>query len=1363
MVKLRGLANLAIAGVVVLAGMAAVGVAPVGATSTTTLYVATTGSNSGANNCQTQSSPCLTIGYALTQGAAGDLISVGAGTFDESQLVLNYPVTIRGVGAGSTTIDVTTPDSACTTVQYNATDFVAFTINGATTCGLAGASAGSYALTGVTLEGIGGVATGPSLTPFLVSIEGLPSGSSVNLSGDAFVTNSTIDPLISTDFSIGIYGSNSNPTPITITGDAFSGMFEALMLEGSPGKANISGNTFTSLTPNTYGSGISISNYPPAGVFVFSDGPQMTGPYTVSNNTFSGYPGYGVVAQAGYAGYPNSSGVYSPGLKGTLENFAIANNSFNLPAAPTASSESPLLASGTSVPVGLFADSNGGNTLSNVFVIGNSITSSGTGAADVWAASVSGNTVSGITIQHNALVGGSGVSGVNNTSGTLLHATDNWWGCATGPNTTGCTAAAVTSPATIVSSPWLTVPPPLYVSLTPTPFGGADTSCAAAAYATIQSAVDAAVPGTTVHVCAGTFPGGVTIPSTLSGLTLDGAQQGVDARTRTVPASQESIITSSGTQASGGSNGISVFANNVTVDGFTIQDPGGVNNNAPGYGVGVTTSANVSGIKIVNDIITNNVFGIYLNSDGASQDLVQYDLITTNNQTGSASGDGIYTDSGSSNISVDSNLFAGNTSSGIVYAGSTSSTQRNISITNNQFTGTGTQGGTAAVLLNVSNATLSHNVVSGTGPATSQNDAIDLLGGDSTVALTGNVVQDAGGWAVHISTPYPSYAGINSDVTLHDNSLGTSNALGGLSVASGSYTSGTSVDATNNWWGSSSGPYNASTNANGTGAPVTANVTYSLWCSNSSCTTPPPPPSPTTPPPPPSGAVSSSSGSADSSTGTATATNDNTTASGTGVGALTVAQYSSDPVGAPSFSSNGEFFDVALSSGNSFTSTTVQDCNLNGGNSLQWWNPQGNAGAGAWEPVSPAPTYSAGPPACVSVALTSSTSPTLAELTGTVLGVATTGSAYTALAPKRLLDTRTTGAALGPNASLNLTVTGGSVPSDATAVALNLTATNTTATSYLSVYPAGEARPVVSNLNWTQGETVPNLVIVPVGSNGQVTIYNYTGNTNVVVDLEGYFAPETTGSTAGSYVPLTPARITDTRSGSTYPNAGNTLAAGGSLNVQVTGEGGVPSSGVTGAILNVTVTGTTAAGYLTAYPEGATRPLASNLNWGAGETVANRVVVPVSSTGMITLYNYSGSTDVVVDVSGYFTNGSSTPANASLYNPITPIRVLDTRTTGTPLSGGATLAVPMAGIDGIASNATAVVTNVTAANTTAASFFTVYPGGTRPTVSDVNWMAGQTVPNLTVATLGSTGSISIYNHAGSAAVIVDAVGYFSLG
>jgi hypothetical protein len=144
---------------------------------------------------------------------------------------------------------------------------------------------------------------------------------------------------------------------------------------------------------------------------------------------------------------------------------------------------------------------------------------------------------------------------------------------------------------------------------------------------------------------------------------------------------------------------------------------------------------------------------------------------------------------------------------------------------------------------------------------------------------------------------------------------------------------------------------------------------------------PPPPPTP------PAGSTSSQKCSLSSSSGTATCTNDSTTASATAVGALTVAQYGSDPVGAPTFSSAGEYFDVVLSSGNSFTSATINDCNLGGGTGLEWWNPQANAGAGALQPVLPTPTYTAGPPACVSVTLNSTSSPTLAQLTGTVFGV----------------------------------------------------------------------------------------------------------------------------------------------------------------------------------------------------------------------------------------------------------------------------------------------------------------------------------------------------------------------------------------
>ncbi len=366
--------------------------------------------------------------------------------------------------------------------------------------------------------------------------------------------------------------------------------------------------------------------------------------------------------------------------------------------------------------------------------------------------------------------------------------------------------------------------------------------------------------------------------------------------------------------------------------------------------------------------------------------------------------------------------------------------------------------------------------------------------------------------------------------------------------------------------------------------------------------------------------------------------------------------------------------------------------------------------------------------------------------------------AYNAVTPVRILDTRTSGGPLGQGRSRNLVVAGVTpgAPAGATAVVMNVTVTNTTAASFLTVYPAGNARPVASNLNWTQGKTVANLVEVPLGAGGTVTIYNRAGSTNVAVDLEGYFALPS--GTAGQEVALTPARITDTRSGSGLPNAGSTLAAGGTLDVQVTGAGGVPGAGVSAAILNVTATNTTAASFMTVWPVGDTRPTASNLNWVAGQTVPNRVIAPVGTGGKVSVYNSVGGADVIVDVTGYFTDST---ASGALFVPQVPHRILDTRFHAA-LGPGGIFTLPIAGNSGVPSTATAVILNVTATNTTAGSFLTVYPStATRPTASDLNWKAGVTVPNLVVATLGATGAVTFYNQAGSTDVVVDLFGYFN--
>ena len=223
----------------------------------------------------------------------------------------------------------------------------------------------------------------------------------------------------------------------------------------------------------------------------------------------------------------------------------------------------------------------------------------------------------------------------------------------------------------------------------------------------------------------------------------------------------------------------------------------------------------------------------------------------------------------------------------------------------------------------------------------------------------------------------------------------------------------------------------------------------------------------------------------------------------------------------------------------------------------------------------------------------------------------------------------------------------------------------------------------------------------------------------------------------GTYVPVTPFRLVDTRTGATNPAtyAGKTLVGASSLNVQVTGVGTVPL-GAAAAVLNVTVTNTTQPGFITVFPEGTTQPNVSNLNFTAAETVANQVTVPLSSAGGASFFNSAGSTDLVVDVEGYY---SSTPAanGTGLYNSISPVRALGALGFGAPVAANTSVPVTVTGtLTGVPATATAVVVSATAAHGTAASFLTVYPAGAAsvPAVSNVNFSAGEAVANrVTVA------------------------------
>jgi len=387
------------------------------------------------------------------------------------------------------------------------------------------------------------------------------------------------------------------------------------------------------------------------------------------------------------------------------------------------------------------------------------------------------------------------------------------------------------------------------------------------------------------------------------------------------------------------------------------------------------------------------------------------------------------------------------------------------------------------------------------------------------------------------------------------------------------------------------------------------------------------------------------------------------------------------------------------------------------------------------------------------------------------------GSTYFPLSPGRVLDTRTgTGSGginpIGAGGQLDVKVTDtlGVPASNVTAVALNVVATNATGpASFLTVWPTGQARPLASNLNFVPGVSVPNLVIARVGTDGKVSIYNNLGSINVAADIQGYFQGDASGS---SYVPVAvPARVLDTRVGTGGTSA--PVGPGGTIELKVTDAGGVPATGGTAVVLNVTATNVSGAeSYLTIWPSGSSRPLASNLNFIQGQTVPNLVIARVGDGGKIAIYNNVGNVDVVADTQGYFAApvaAGTTPPGAQ-YFPATPARILDTRDgTGVPgnamgqLGTGGILDLQVTGVGGVPANATAVVLNVTAADSPGPdSYLTLWPtGASRPLASNLNFVAGQTVPNLVIARIGAGGKVSIYNNLGSTVVVADVQGWFT--
>ena len=376
---------------------------------------------------------------------------------------------------------------------------------------------------------------------------------------------------------------------------------------------------------------------------------------------------------------------------------------------------------------------------------------------------------------------------------------------------------------------------------------------------------------------------------------------------------------------------------------------------------------------------------------------------------------------------------------------------------------------------------------------------------------------------------------------------------------------------------------------------------------------------------------------------------------------------------------------------------------------------------------------------------------------------------YLPLAPARLADTRpaTTTVdgqfagigAIAGGTMLALTVAGrGGVPADAVAVALNVTATESGAEGFLTVFPCGSPRPTASNLNYGPGTTTPNAVISKLGPAGTVCLFAQR-TVHVVVDVNGAFPPTT------SYVAINPARLMDTRPGEPTVD-GQQQAAGPSAGqavtvVQVTGRASVPIT-ASAAVLNVTVTEAVAAGYATVYPCGTQPPTASNLNYSPGTTIPNLVIAKVGAGGTVCVFTQS-TAHLVVDIVGFL------PA-ATTYSALVPARLLDTRPGSPTIDGvlagggiaptGTVTVVQVAGRGGVPAGAATAVLNVTVTEPAEAGYATIYPCGIPiPLASNLNFVAGRTIPNAVLSRIAPDGTVCIFNNQ-QTHLIADVMGYF---
>lgn len=358
------------------------------------------------------------------------------------------------------------------------------------------------------------------------------------------------------------------------------------------------------------------------------------------------------------------------------------------------------------------------------------------------------------------------------------------------------------------------------------------------------------------------------------------------------------------------------------------------------------------------------------------------------------------------------------------------------------------------------------------------------------------------------------------------------------------------------------------------------------------------------------------------------------------------------------------------------------------------------------------------------------------------------------------------GEAVPARGDLVVDVTGiGGVPADAAAVVLTLTAQAEAPdlpmpSGYVTVYAEGQNRPATSSLNLHPGRSwelaVTNQVVVQVGPTGRAVLHNGSPSPLRLTLVSAGYVVSGDDPAPGGIVAVPPTRLLDTRT------TGQGIWPQSTLSVPVAGRAGVPQTGASAVLVNLTAVAPTRGGWITAHADRTARPATSNVNLAPGLTQSNLAVVTLGRNGRIALYNGStASTHVLVDVVGYVVAGAPTAPGS--YVPLTsPARVLDTRQTrAVPYQGGIDVRIPPpAGRP--AGEVGSVVLTITPVTPAAYGWMIARPRGAArlDEVATLHLVPQTTRPSTVVVETDGDGWVTLVNGSWAAThVLVDVAGY----